>query len=250
MRLCALRIGFDETNRRWHPPVGFLRKAGYAELSIRTYFVSYCFSQGSVRPHQGILKWDMSFFLRKAYPEKTGEQEKEERKGMNCSKCGQVLKEGAKFCTGCGFGKEIAPGRRLLKITGIIALVLYAISVLQQSWVFMLHFVPDMFPNEMSQAVAQVPLSTPVLLYGMLSIWFALYAAIMAIIHCGNLAKSDFLKSLGTLWIGVLVVGILVVFVFSGVKMAMAGLPFQALNFVLPTLYIVGAVKNQKASQV
>jgi len=176
---------------------------------------------------------------------------KKYEENMNCPKCGQELKEDAKFCKGCGLRREVAPGRRLLKITGIIALILSVGGIGMQGWLFMLRFAPDVFPKEMSQAVAQaMSTPTPILVYGMILVWYSFFVAIMAIVHCRNLAKASFLGWLGLLWIGMQVGSLFVSYYYAGAELAMAGLPWLPLNLILPILYIVGAIKNDKAASL
>ena len=137
--------------------------------------------------------------------------------------------------------EQNVPGKNFLKVASIIGIVFASIALL-------LNMGGAMIVENFSDTVA-LGVTAPVgLSWGMyytisfLMLGFSLFAYIMGVANCTNLAKAKLLQILGA----IMIVFILIISFITRDAFGALAIVMFAVELVLPILYIIGASKNKK----
>ena len=179
---------------------------------------------------------------------------------MICKKCGQNLEEGIHFCTSCGaaFGSE-APGRKFLKITGIVFIVLGALGVFSLLGSAALYNVP-----EIASEIDDPGLSGIALALSIAGILLSIFLGVTGILFCNDKEKAQLLVYFVCAYFCYFIISSINTAVetvtslnnympdeIPGLGFIVAGpLVFGMLvGLIPPVFYLIGALKNVKANK-
>ena len=167
---------------------------------------------------------------------------------MVCGNCGQVNEE-TKFCTKCGAklgeegnvkSKKTAPGRILLKVTGILFVVFAVIGVI--GGISTIALLPNM-----EKMGIEMPGGKEGMLFSfILNIVSSILYIIIGILGIRNAGIVEKAKLLLQLIIGFIVFTIIIT-IINSIIMKTAISPIALIGFILPILFLIGAYKNHKA---
>ncbi|MCL2376173.1 MAG: hypothetical protein FWC76_02135 [Defluviitaleaceae bacterium] len=132
-------------------------------------------------------------------------------------------------------------GRKMLKVVGILYIVFSGINILVGLF--------GMGTAGLWDTIMPLPNVSWMTYYGMLFLVYAytLFMGIMGLVHSNRPEKGGFLRVLGL----VSIVAYIAFYVFGGLEAArFLGMVWLIpLDFVLPVLFIIGAMKNMKTQQ-
>jgi len=176
---------------------------------------------------------------------------------MTCSKCGQELTEGAKFCTKCGSSVNgttlsvsgTASGKKLLKITGILFIIFGTFNIISLITNIVTGF------SELASGFT--------IFLGILNVLLNLFLGITGVMYCNDIKKAKLLKYFAICYIGFCVIFYISTIIITVAKvdidiLDILNLPSELLaitilstmtGFVVPILYLIGAQKNLKVQE-
>jgi len=135
--------------------------------------------------------------------------------------------------------KVNAPGKGLLKVSGIIGIIFAGIGCLVVGVTLMTIDAVISGMNMMGAGISSGTLTAYYVFALFLSI-FGVYVYLMGILNCDKLEKASSLKTLGIIYIVITVIGAIVAVNLLG----FSAIAFTAVELILPILYIVGASRN------
>lgn len=169
---------------------------------------------------------------------------------MICVKCGQEFNEGSDFRIKCGYKvKDTAPGKKFIKITGILLVVFGAIGI-----------ISSISSATMSSTLGDFGVSMTSIVLGVISALFGIALGVLGILYCKNIEKAKLLQYCVFAYIAYYFINLIIGTIISSNMLTAQGLPVFAglalglvsglIGLIIPICFLIGAQKNLKAKGV
>ncbi|MCL2808597.1 MAG: zinc ribbon domain-containing protein [Treponema sp.] len=157
---------------------------------------------------------------------------------MICEKCNAELNEGLKFCSKCGNKiKNTAPGKIILKVTGIIFLIFSVfgiIGVISTAFLIPLLINLSDFPGGKIGIIWSF-------IFGIINCILMIIIGIFGIKYSKYIYKAKLLLLLAIIYIAFSIVSLIINY---SITKSFSWISF--INFILPIVFIIGAYMNFK----
>ena len=169
---------------------------------------------------------------------------------MICIKCGQEFNEGTKFCTKCGYGvaDNTAPGKKLLKVTGILLIIFSSFAFI--TFIALIAFIAFFGTSYLASELGAMSGFT--IFLSVLSVPLHLFLGITGVKYCNDIKKAKLLKYFTFGFIGFYIVWS--IYAIASINANEPGEPVITIfaiiiGFIIPILYFIGVQKNLKVQE-